>query len=123
MAASKRTGLSRRIRRELKTVHVMIGSYCQAHHENLGSGLCPECRNLWDYTRQRVERCPFGLDKPTCVNCTVHCFKPEMRDRIRTVMRYAGPKMPTRHPVLSIFHVIDGRRPTPKKTKGSRPDS
>lgn len=111
---------TRRIRRELKTVRAMIEIYCHGHHAADGD-LCRECQDLRDYTQMRVQRCPFGRDKPTCVNCTVHCFKREMRDRIRTVMRYAGPKMPTRHPVLSIFHVIDGKRPTPTRTKGSRP--
>ena len=115
-------GTTSRIRRELKTVRVMIELYCQGHHAADGN-LCGDCQELWNYTRMRVGRCPFGTAKPTCVNCTVHCFQQEMRDRIRVVMRYAGPKMPTRHPVLSIFHVIDGKRPTPTKAKGSRPGS
>ena len=95
----------------------MIEITCRGHHA-ADSGLCQGCQELWEYTQLRVGRCPFGKDKSTCANCTVHCFKPEMRDRIRTVMRYAGPKMPMRHPILSLFHVIDGKRPPPRKTKG-----
>jgi hypothetical protein len=41
-----------------------------------------------------------------------------MRERIREVMRYAGPRMPLRHPILSIFHFIDGKRPAPAKGEG-----
>jgi hypothetical protein len=110
--------LSRRTRRELRTVQVMISIYCRGHH-GTGQYLCAECRELWDYTRRRVERCPFGAEKPTCLNCTVHCFKPELRRRIREMMRYAGPRMPGRHPVLTLFHFIDGRRPTPARKPGA----
>ena len=99
----------RRIRRELKTVEVMIGLYCSDNHGG-GTELCEECGTLWDYARQRVERCPFRTDKPTCLNCEVHCFQPAMRDRIRVVMRYAGPRMLWRRPVLALLHTLDGRR-------------
>jgi hypothetical protein len=111
---------SRRIGRELETARVMIELYCRGHHK-ANNGLCDDCQVLWDYTRMRVERCPFGRAKPTCVNCTVHCFKREMRDRIGEVMRYAGPKMPLRHPILSVFHFIDGKRPTPRRSKRKSP--
>ncbi|MBN2412736.1 nitrous oxide-stimulated promoter family protein [candidate division KSB1 bacterium] len=29
---------------------------------------------------------------------------------VRRVMRYAGPRMLLRHPVLTFWHVVDGRR-------------
>jgi hypothetical protein len=29
-----------------------------------------------------------------------------MRERIRQVMRYAGPRMLFNHPILSVFHLI-----------------
>jgi len=99
----------RRIRRELKTVLVMIEMHCRAKH-GANRDLCAGCRSLWEYARERVDRCPFLEDKPTCVNCPVHCYKPERREQIRTVMRYAGPRMIWRHPVLAILHLIDGRR-------------
>lgn len=104
----------RRIRRELKTVRVMIEIYCRGHHKT-GRNLCPECAELWEYTQKRVEHCSFRLNKPTCFNCTVHCFKSEMRERIKTIMRYSGPRMPLHHPVLSIYHFIDGNKPAPAK--------
>jgi predicted amidophosphoribosyltransferase len=96
-----------RINRELKTVRVMIGLYCRDHHSG-HSDLCDDCRALWDYTRQRVERCPLRANKPTCLNCTVHCFKQAQREQIRVVMRYAGPRMVWRHPIMSLFHFLDG---------------
>ena len=31
---------------------------------------------------------------------------PQMRERIRAVMRYAGPRMITRHPVAAVRHLL-----------------
>src|SRR5688572_3866467 len=101
-----------RLRRELTTVHRMILLSCRARHG--GAGLCLTCDELWAYAQARVERCPFHEDKPTCVQCTIHCYKPSMRERIKDVMRYAGPRMIWRHPLLAIGHVLDSRRPAPE---------
>jgi hypothetical protein len=100
--------------REFKTIAVMLRMYCRAHHAAKdASPLCHDCIALHDYARRRLERCPFGEEKPTCVNCTVHCYKAAMRERVRQVMGWAGPRMLWRHPVLAIRHLIDGRRPAP----------
>ena len=99
--------------RELKTVRAMIGIFCRDRHAS-GRELCAGCSDLWDYAQARVECCPFGEEKPTCANCTVHCYKPEARERIRAVMRYAGPRMTWRHPILTFFHVLNGQRPAPE---------
>jgi Nitrous oxide-stimulated promoter len=104
--------------RELTTIGVMVRMYCRDHH-GTGGALCNECRALMDYATRRLERCVFGDDKPTCANCTVHCYTKEMRERIRDVMRYAGPRMLLRHPWLGITHLIDGRRPAPELPKKS----
>ena len=77
---------------------------------------CPACAELRAYAEQRLLRCPFGDDKPTCNNCQVHCYRPEMRERVREVMIFAGPRMLLRHPVLALLHlVVDERRPAPAK--------
>lgn len=106
----------RRIKRERKTIKVMIDIYCRDHH-NARYNLCPECQELLDYAMKRLEKCPFRENKPTCANCTIHCYKPEMREKVRAVMRYAGPRMMRPHPILSLFHFIDGRRETPEMPK------
>ena len=114
--------LQRRVDRERRTVDVMIGIHCHDRHG--GDGLCADCTALRDYAMQRIKHCPYGLDKPTCVNCPIHCYKPARRAEIRDVMRYAGPRMPRRHPVLTVFHFIDGRRaapPLPSKRSDSTP--
>jgi hypothetical protein len=99
----------RRVDRELKTVRAMIHLYCRGNH-GAESEPCEVCRALWKYAEERVERCPFRADKPTCLHCTVHCYKREMRESIRVVMRYSGPRMIWRHPILALLHSLDGRR-------------
>ena len=111
-SAHRRSG---RIRREKKTALAMIRLYCRDHHGSRGGAFCPECRSLRDYAFCRLDRCPFGNDKPTCAKCPIHCYKPIMRERIRAVMRYAGPRMLFRHPVLALLHLIDGRRQLDEK--------
>ena len=69
--------------------------------------LCPQCQELLTYAHQRLERCKFGNDKPSCTRCPVHCYKPAMRQQIRQVMRYSGPRMLLHNPVLAIRHLWD----------------
>lgn len=103
-----------RIDRELRTVHRMILLSCRHRHGGDGT-LCAPCDELWQYAQARVARCPFHEDKPTCAQCTVHCYKPSMRERIRDVMRYAGPRMIWRHPLLALGHILDSRRDAPDR--------
>jgi hypothetical protein len=102
-----------RLARELKTVRAMVRIYCHDLHAE-DHGLCAGCSALMDYATRRLDRCVFGDDKPTCANCNVHCYSAAMREQVRIVMRYAGPRMLTRHPVLALAHLIDGRRPAPE---------
>lgn len=69
--------------------------------------LCPQCQALLDYAHQRLERCKFGEDKPSCTRCPVHCYKPAMREQIRQVMRYSGPRMLLHDPIMAIRHLWD----------------
>jgi len=96
------------LERERTTISKMVGIYCKAHHGS--NGLCDECAVFMDYAEVRLEKCPYGEDKPTCSNCPVHCYKESYRDQAKEIMRYAGPRMLLRHPVLTITHYIDGRR-------------
>lgn len=98
-----------RLERERKTIQIMIRMYCRARHQSTGS-LCEACRQLQVYAERRLKRCPYGAGKPTCANCPTHCYKPAMRDEIRRVMRFAGPRMLFRHPWLAVMHLVDSRR-------------
>ncbi|MFC1873535.1 nitrous oxide-stimulated promoter family protein [Chloroflexota bacterium] len=100
-----------RIARENKTAEAMIALYCHSHHNS--DNLCFDCRELLVYTLKCLEKCPFHEGKTTCAKCPVHCYKPIMRERIKAVMRYAGPHMTYRHPILVILHLIDSLRKKP----------
>lgn len=98
-----------RLTREKATLQAMIEIYCRAHHGSIHHGYCQQ---LLDYALDRLVHCRFSKHKPTCAKCPVHCYKPEMREQIRTVMRYAGPRMIWRHPWLTIMHLLDSNRRT-----------
>lgn len=99
-------------------MEAMLGIYCTAKHQSSGA-LCAECRELLDYATGRLAKCPFGEKKPTCGQCTVHCYKPDMRARVREVMKYSGPRMLAAHPVMAVRHIIHGilRKPRPAASR------
>jgi len=101
--------MPRRIGREKKTVEAMIRIHCRDHHST-GDALCAECAALLAYASDRLERCKFADDKPPCSQCPVHCYRTAMREKIRAVMRYAGPRMVRKHPVLAVRHLLDERK-------------
>lgn len=108
-----------RLGRELRTIEAMLRIACHDRH-GTAAGLCTECRALADYAAKRLALCPYGADKPTCVNCRIHCYGPRQREQVRETMRYAGPRMMLRHPYLAVMHVVDGRRPAPPKPNEAR---
>ncbi len=114
----------RRLAREEKTIAAMIALFCRDHHAGAGRagsddvaevaspgayGLCDECAELLAYARRRLEKCRYVAAKPTCARCATHCYTAAMRERVRDVMRYSGPRMLKRHPVLALAHLVDGR--------------
>lgn len=106
-----------RMAREARTIEAMVRLYCRKHHRAVGRNLCHDCAELLDYAGMRLEKCPFQEEKTSCTKCPVHCYKPDMRERVRAVMRYAGPRMLLRHPVLAIMHLlVDGRREAPGRS-------
>jgi len=104
-----------RIQREEQTLRAMFRVYCRSvHHQK--RDLCPDCLELENYALARLEHCPFQERKTTCAKCPVHCYRADMRTRVKTVMRSAGPKMLIWHPWLAIRHLMDGfqEKPLPK---------
>lgn len=101
--------MSKRLDREKATVQIMLRLFCKEQHHT-AAGLCSECQELSDYALNRLAHCKFGGNKPTCGKCTVHCYKPDMRQRIQEIMGYAGPKMLFAHPLMGVRHLLDGFR-------------
>ncbi len=121
MTQREQTPIRGRLGREQKTMHHMVALYCRDHHgDHHRSGRhsgspesgapCAGCTDFLAYAARRLQKCPYGENKPTCANCPIHCYKREPREFARTVMRYSGPRMIWRHPWLALMHLVDGRR-------------
>lgn len=95
--------------REKQMVSQMIALYCRRTHHTKGA-LCPDCAALNQYACARSDRCPFMETKTFCSNCRVHCYKSDMREKIRIVMRFSGPRMLFYHPIAAIRHVVETKR-------------
>ena len=102
-----------RMGREAKTIKAMVQIYCR-HHHHLQVTDCDECREIQNYALDRLYHCPFQEGKTSCKKCPIHCYKPDMKEAVRKVMRFSGPRMLHRHPILTIFHFIDERQETPE---------
>lgn len=110
--------IEKKRKKEQYVVKEMIALYCRKNHKNVDkqNGLCPECEKLATYAAARSEHCPRMEEKTFCANCKIHCYKPEMRERIRVVMRFSGPRMLLYHPILAIWHLIT----TIKEKRGTK---
>lgn len=95
---------SSRIEREKRAVKLMVALYCRHHHSH--NGLCNDCAHLVSYAKQRLDKCPFGNSKSVCEQCKIHCYQPDMRRKIKQVMRYCGPRMLIYHPSIAISHLV-----------------
>ena len=125
-----------KLEREKRIVVEMIALYCRANCDHANGAepcvrvrggavecvidtLCPSCAELARYACERSDRCPYQETKTFCVNCSTHCYRPEMRERIREVMRFSGPRMIFHHPVAAIRHVVETRAEQRRLRKGS----
>ena len=94
----------KRISREKLTIKKMIDLY---------QAKCPQAsaepehyEALFVYAQKRLDKCVFGEEKPACKQCPV---------------RWAGPRMLWRHPILTVRHLIDDKRPVPELPEKYRP--
>ena len=109
-------------RDEKQLISEMIAYYCQKKHGSAAGLICEDCRKLMEYANTRIERCPFTESKSFCSHCEVHCYAPEMRARIRELMRYSGPHMLICHPLLVVRHALTGMQNKKAGKKGERDD-
>lgn len=102
----------RRIAKDEKVLRVFISLYCRKHHldhgvaahiQEHGQTYCAECYELLNYALQRNAHCPLD-PKPVCRKCTVHCYKPCMREKIRHVMQFSGKYYGKRGRVDWLWH-------------------
>lgn len=90
--------------KEKRVVAQMIRLFCKRQHHQ--ADLCPDCREVLSYAMDRSDHCPFMESKTFCSSCKVHCYRPEMREKIRDIMRFSGPRMLLYHPSLAVSHML-----------------
>lgn len=95
-----------RIEREKKTIKLMAEIYCKKNHGGKGE-LCEECRELLEYAEKRLTLCKFGEEKSTCSRCKVHCYKKDMKEKVKKVMKFSGPRLLIYNPIELIRHMLN----------------
>lgn len=117
-----------KVRSDARLLGDFTGIYCRGQHKDArreplvsdGTTLgvygrrtpvvCVECAEIVRYAEQRRALCPKD-PKPFCSHCDTHCYRPAMRERVREIMRYAGPRsMFTRHAFAGVQHLYQGRK-------------
>jgi len=100
-----------RVSREKQTISAMVNIYCKEKHQQ--NELCDDCKKLLNYAHQRLDVCVFKNNKPACNHCEVHCYSNKMKEKVKAVMIFSGPRMLFKHPVLSFWHMMDTFRQAP----------
>ncbi|QPR27294.1 nitrous oxide-stimulated promoter family protein [Edwardsiella hoshinae] len=103
--------MGKRLQREKLTIQRMIALYQSSAPAALAEP--SHYQQLYQYACARLDRCPFGEQKPACKQCPIHCYQPAKREEMKAIMRWAGPRMLWRHPILTLRHLHDDRRPVP----------
>lgn len=97
--------IEKKRKEEIEVVTLMIEIYCKKNHGT--KTLCENCEKLKEYSITRSNKCPHIENKTFCSSCKTHCYSPEMREQIKNVMKFSGPRMILYHPIVSIKHIID----------------
>lgn len=93
-----------KLERDYKTIEVMLNRYCKTEHGSKHGELCEECAESLAYSKQRLDRCKFGEEKPTCAKCSIHCYKKSEKFKFIDIMRKTRVWMLFRHPILTYYH-------------------
>ena len=96
-----------RIEREKKTIALMIDIYCQRKHGNKKGELCDDCKELLEYAHKRLSFCKFGENKSTCSRCPIHCYKKDMKEKVKDVMKFSGPRLLVHNPIELVRHALN----------------
>ena len=111
-------------KKELKDLNLLgqfISLYCKSRHPehqktfyicknpkippltNSKLNFCTECRDLLDYAIERRIKCPLD-PKPMCKKCPVHCYRKDLREKIKEIMKESGIAMIKRGRLDMIYH-------------------
>ena len=93
--------------KEKDLVFLMIKIFCKSNHKNNNhNNLCAECIKLFDYSKNQIDKCRFMETKTFCSVCPSHCYKTDMRERIRKVMIFSSKRIIFYHPILTLKHAF-----------------
>lgn len=95
-----------RIEREKRVIKLMIEIYCHKQHRHKSQGLCEECQALLEYAHKRLSFCKFGDEKTTCKKCPIHCYKKDMKQKVKNVMKFSGPRVLIYAPIEFFRHIF-----------------
>lgn len=106
-----------KISKEKRMVGFMVSLYCRKHNHIVFAdsvhisnshrgGLCADCLDVLTYAHAKLDLCRYGNLKHSCRHCKTHCYNPIMRAKIRTIMRYSGPRMLFYAPLESLKHLF-----------------
>lgn len=93
-----------KIEQDKRTILSMIEIYCQRHLHT--DEIPEEYRQLGEYACRRLDLCRYGEAKPACKDCSVHCYRKDMRDKMKRVMRWVGPRMLIYSPKRAFRHLL-----------------
>ncbi len=96
--------MANRIEKEKRIMEFMVRLYCSKKEKN--NELCDSCKKLIEYSKKRLDNCPYGNKKPSCKRCQKHCYRKEYRENIREVMRYSCPRIILYKPLEFIRHLV-----------------
>ena len=103
--------------KDLRVLMDFLQIYCEGKHtsqsKNIWShpdldkdaSLCPECFSLMEYSAKRLIYCVQD-PKPSCKDCTIHCYAPEQRAKIKEVMRYSGIRLILKGRLGYVLHYL-----------------
>lgn len=95
--------MANKIEQDKETIDFMVRLYCKHHLKT--REVPQEYLDLIDYACKRLERCRFGERKPACKDCPIHCYKPELREKTKEIMRWVGPRMIFYAPKATFRHI------------------
>lgn len=98
--------LLNRIDKEKEIITLMIKLYCKKKHRGSNGELCNECRELEEYANKRLTYCKFGNEKSSCKKCPIHCYKKDMKEKVKEVMKFSGPRILIYNPKEYIRHIF-----------------
>jgi len=55
---------------------------------------------------KRLSFCKFGDEKTTCQKCPIHCYKKDMKQKVKDVMRFSGPRVLIYSPIEFFRHMF-----------------